>query len=300
MLTTQARTFALSTLTAVLLIAPQGFPATVLSADSTPIPLEEELSHIRAQIESAEVDDARYSGGLIKSLIGIRLEVLRITEALIAQRLHAEASGASVDLLVPATAPDPERAAELYAEVLSAQRNVESARANADRYSGGLVAAMAASTVATSENTLAMLQQEYLAAKYGFSIPTVGAHSSTGPRGTDHQESTSMETPSLDDSPAESAGDFQIVGVDAKVTERNDSWSKFAWQLTLKNNSAATIRVDATIEFLDSDGFVVEDDREYGLVLPGGQQETYRGYDLVDAEIAHNVSSVNAKVARDR
>ena len=53
---------------------------------------------------------------------------------------------------------------------------------------------------------------------------------------------------------------------------------------------------NATIEFLDSDGFVIDDDLAYGLVVPASSQETFTGYGLIVTDVAPNVATVNAKV----
>ena len=88
----------------------------------------------------------------------------------------------------------------------------------------------------------------------------------------------------------------EIISIDAKVTEKNDIWWKNAWILVIKNDSPSNLSFDATIEFLDADGFVVDDDRVYDLQVNAGEQETFTGYALVDASVAPNVKQVHAKV----
>ncbi|HXF47991.1 MAG TPA: hypothetical protein VNL73_01020 [Verrucomicrobiae bacterium] len=91
---------------------------------------------------------------------------------------------------------------------------------------------------------------------------------------------------------------LEIVEIDAKVTESNDVWWKYAWRLTVQNFSGEPISFNATIEFLDKDGFVVDDDDEYGLYLEYGQKKTFTGYDLIVSSVAPNIVSVTAKVGR--
>ena len=91
---------------------------------------------------------------------------------------------------------------------------------------------------------------------------------------------------------------FEIVDIDAKITERNNVWWRFAWKLTLRNRSSAALLLDATIEFHDSDGFVVDEDRQSSLVLSARETKTFTGYDLINAETALNVSRFSAKVSR--
>ena len=92
---------------------------------------------------------------------------------------------------------------------------------------------------------------------------------------------------------------LQVVDVQAKPTEVNDTWWRMAWQLTVRNTTRQGIELDATIEFLDADGFVVDDTREYGVSVPGGSSRTFTGYDLVDTNAAVNVVGVKAKLRYD-
>jgi hypothetical protein len=49
--------------------------------------LKDDLSRVNKEIEQATQEDAKYSGGLIKSLIAVRLEILKTNAALIEQRI---------------------------------------------------------------------------------------------------------------------------------------------------------------------------------------------------------------------
>jgi hypothetical protein len=52
---------------------------------SAPASLGGEIASVQEQIRSAEEDDSRYSGGLVKSLIGARIAILKQTEAMLRQ-----------------------------------------------------------------------------------------------------------------------------------------------------------------------------------------------------------------------
>lgn len=151
----------------IALFGPGCSPELTPEQKQLTVDLKQDLGRIRQEIEHVTRDDAAYSGGLIKSLIGVRLEVLKTNEALVEQRIHALEAGARITLVVNATKTDPTRAAELAKEIESQKAKVAEARAKADRYSGGLVQAMAETAVATARNTLAMLDQQFLIAKYG-------------------------------------------------------------------------------------------------------------------------------------
>ena len=98
--------------------------------------------------------------------------------------------------------------------------------------------------------------------------------------------------------PTAGGAELAIVDVDARITESTDVWSRFAWKLTLRNGLSNAVEVNATIEFLDADGFVIDDTTEYGLVVPSGETREFTGYDLLDASIAPNVKGVKAKLSR--
>ncbi len=131
--------------------------------------LKAQLATVRAAVTDAAAENAKYEGGLIKALVGVRLEVLKTNEALLDQRVQALESDAKITIVVNATKDDPLRAAEIASEITAQQARLAAAQANADG-SGGLIGMMAKVTVATNENTLAMLQQQYLIAKYGLAL----------------------------------------------------------------------------------------------------------------------------------
>ena len=101
--------------------------------------LQGELAQVESEIESAEEDNRAYSGGLIKTLIGVRLEILRTNHALIQQRVYALESGAEIDIIVIGSEPDPALAAEILAEIEDQRTKITEAEQEAARYSGGLL-----------------------------------------------------------------------------------------------------------------------------------------------------------------
>ena len=59
-----------------------------------------------AEIENAAKQQDMLSGGLIKSLVMARLEILKTNKALIQQRINAIESGAKVEVVTNQTSPD--------------------------------------------------------------------------------------------------------------------------------------------------------------------------------------------------
>lgn len=139
--------------------------------------LRSQLVNTQQSIGEAESADAQYAGGLIKSLIAIRLETLKTNEALLEQRILAIESRSPVRVETSIIAPNSDLAAALEADIATAKADLTVERAEAEQY-GGLVGALKASAVATRENTIAQLEQRYLAAKYGL-IPPLALVEST-------------------------------------------------------------------------------------------------------------------------
>ncbi len=129
--------------------------------------LKVELSQTESEISSANAANQNYSGGLIKTLISVRVEILKTNQALIKQRIDAIESGAKITMDVPGAKPDEAMAESVKTEINALNAQIYQAKAEANQYSGGLVLAMKLAAIATQEQTMAMLQQRYLSAKYG-------------------------------------------------------------------------------------------------------------------------------------
>jgi hypothetical protein len=255
-----------------------------------------ELIKLDADIADAKRETEKYAGGLVKTLIDLRLATLLQSQAMLQQRRLAAVSGVSIHYSVdgktvtlPTTARDELSSVER--EIASMMEKIRDQDAEADRYSGGLVQAMALSTAATSRQTLAMLEQKRLALKFalpqyvGFADQFVDSKRSAAP-------------PQSAVAPAAQDKQWEIVEVDAKVTESNSTWSRFAWKLTVKNTGPNALALEATIEFQDKDGFIVDSDANNRFAVAAGATETVTGYALITAGVAGNVARTVAKVAR--
>jgi hypothetical protein len=134
--------------------------------------VQSDLTVVQAEIKAAQAEDAKYSGGLVKSLIVARIEILHQTEAMLQQKLLALKNGVRVQYTVDGRAFSlPLSAKEMLADVDSEiglnEAKIKAQEAEVARYSGGLVQAMAISTLATMRQTQAMLGQKRVALKYG-------------------------------------------------------------------------------------------------------------------------------------
>jgi len=264
-----------------------------LSAEETQkvAALEQELQSIHQELITAKADDAGYSAGLIKSLIRVRLEVLQTDEALIEQHIHMIETGASAHVVVNVTKPDPARADALAKEVEAQKTKVAQARNEAAQYSGGLVQAIAATSVVTSENTLALLEQQYYVTKYGLAMPSATS------AGVPSQEKA--DTVASANAPSNSGGAehpdnpkdcLKFQGLDSSVLSSNDVFTELAWKADVVNSCADTYQVRVVFTIYDKSEFELDTDSQNVLVPANGVGKA-RGKMLVSPpEKAHRMA----------
>ncbi len=109
----------------------------------------------------------------------------------------------------------------------------------------------------------------------------------------------STQSPSSQSATAESPSgpDLQVVDVDTRVTEKNNFWWRYAWQLTVKNNGGQATTFTAQIKWVDAAGLVIETSSEHDLTISAGQEKTFSGNDLISMPGATSVSGVEAEVS---
>jgi hypothetical protein len=253
--------------------------------------LKEDIAAVQTQIKNAEAEEATYEGGLILALIKLRLETLRQTLAMLQRRERSWIFGISLKFNVdgktyvpPADADQQIKTIEEELKALDGKILKQQAEA---LYTGGLIQAMSLAALSTMRFSYAMLDHRRLALKYRLPqyIPPEGQMG----------KPSDLSSPVLD---TKKEKDFEIVSVNMKVTESNDVWWKFAWRLTLKNKSESPQIFDARIEFQDKEGFIIADHDGRNLLVPRNSEETFTGYELINARVAGNVAMVNAKVRK--
>ncbi len=89
---------------------------------------------------------------------------------------------------------------------------------------------------------------------------------------------------------------IQIVNIATKITEKNDAYYKFSWILTVKNDADSSKSFTARIEWLDKDGFIIDDDIAHDLTIGANKEKHFTGYTLTNADVASTVSNVRAKI----
>ena len=110
--------------------------------------------------------------------------------------------------------------------------------------------------------------------------------------------STGENTQQQETAPAEPQAEaVEIVDISTKVTEQNSVWWKYAWNLTLKNNTDRDKSVRAEIKWVDADGFVVDSHTEYSLPVPAGEEKTFNDFSLVSTPGASDVGGIKAEIS---
>ncbi|WP_223507794.1 hypothetical protein [Pseudomonas sp. BF-B-25] len=183
--------------------------------------LEAELSQTKQSIDEAAKSASAYSGGLIKDLISTRVEILKINQALLEQRILAVQSQSGVKIETTASKPDEEAASKLATEITKIKSDITSAKVEAAQYSGGLIQALKLSTIATSEQTLAMLEQQYLVAKYGLNPIRASALPSSTLSAVPTTSAAPSQTPAKSDLLPPGSGPLGFeVGINGDVIEK--------------------------------------------------------------------------------
>lgn len=110
--------------------------------------------------------------------------------------------------------------------------------------------------------------------------------------------STGENTQQQETAPAElQAEAVEIIDISTKVTEQNSVWWKYAWNLTLKNNTDRDKSVRAEIKWVDVDGFVVDSHTEYSLTVPAGEEKMFNDFALVSTPGASDVDGIRAEIS---
>lgn len=255
--------------------------------------IEEEITRIEKQIRETEAEDQKYVGGLIKAIIGSQLATLKQTHAMLQQRVKASLFRIGLKYTVDGQQFTPPQDASVQLGIVERElaelaTKITAAKTEAARYSGGLIQAVSLSTVAQMKQTQAMLEQKRLSLK--FSLPQyIGFNDGT-------ISSANLRTTSkLEESTTPKEKQWRIVEIDSRMTESNNSWWRYAWRLTLANDSQQPMLFDAMIEFQDADGFVIDQDSERGLI-PATSEKTFTGYKLITVPGAAKVAKTIAKV----
>lgn len=129
--------------------------------------LELKLYEIDQQIIEANMENEKYSGGLIKTYIEVRIQLYEINKALVEQQIIAIESGTLTSIEINGLKPEPEILDQLLVDIEAQKLRNDETRAEIAKYGGGLIKATYQSALATGEYTLSLLEHQFFLAKYG-------------------------------------------------------------------------------------------------------------------------------------
>lgn len=87
---------------------------------------------------------------------------------------------------------------------------------------------------------------------------------------------------------------FEVLSVTARATEKNDTWWRFGYRLTVRNNGNSSEWQLFEIQFLDKDGYVIKTTTTGRTVIKPGTTETITGDTLINVPGAERVAKSKA------
>lgn len=152
----------------------------VMEVPPTSAELDADIVGIRRQIDMTTAESEKYAGGALKALIELDRRVLSLTASMLEQKRLATLRRISIDYRIDGKSVEAAKLEDLRAmekEIAEAERKAVAAHAEASRYSGGLVQAMALMRAHTESLAASIVNLKYLAAKHrvAIEIPRIGS-----------------------------------------------------------------------------------------------------------------------------
>lgn len=146
------------------------FSLNYLSQSPSTAELDADIAAVTQQIAEADAEYATYSGGAIQVLVKVRTEVLKTTAAMLEQKRSSLLRRIDLQYVVEGQpwSADEALMANIEADIVAAEQERDRFKAEADRYTGGLIQTMALMSAATNEMTISQLKLSLLAQRYGF------------------------------------------------------------------------------------------------------------------------------------
>lgn len=210
-------------------------------------PLQNEIAGLEQQIKDTWIESEKYAGGLIKVLLGSRIQILEHTKAILEQRLVAGNYRVKISYVVEGKEHVPpvnkdEILKNLESEALGITQEMGKAQEEADHYSGGLIRVMKLSTVATYQQQLAMLEMKRCALIYDIPLFAFEEGSTTPAK---------SPTVPTEESLAEIDSMFEVKLIGKRVFEANYS-DHLGFNLLLTNHTEKDIKaVQGVLIFTD-------------------------------------------------
>lgn len=142
--------------------------------------IDRDRAAISAELTSAQSEVDQYQRGAIKVLLDARIEALRHTATMLEQKRKSLIRRISLAYVIDGhhvEAASDSALNDILDELTAAEKRITLAKADADRYSGGLVQGIKLMTVATEELSAAQLRMKFYTAKYGLPLPLLNSTS---------------------------------------------------------------------------------------------------------------------------
>jgi hypothetical protein len=149
--------------------------------------IDRDRAAIAADIKDAQSESEKYSGGAIKTFIDLRIAILRNTAAMLDQKRASFVYRISLNHTIngnAATEASDAELKEILDELADAEKKAEASKAEAARYSGGLIHSMALLRVSTDEVSISQIRMKFYSAKYGIPIPLPSSQNAGEPEKT--------------------------------------------------------------------------------------------------------------------
>ncbi len=94
------------------------------------------------------------------------------------------------------------------------------------------------------------------------------------------------------------APSWRVVSIESRITSSDDVQTKYAWKLTVRNDSGEPAVFSGPIEFQDADGFIVDSDYALDLQVAPASDGVFTGYALMKTEDARKVARTVANISK--
>jgi hypothetical protein len=146
----------------------------VVESSPTTVELDADIAALQNKISDAKKKSDAFSGGLIKSLVEVRIEILASTEAMLAAKKESIVRRLNLQFQINGSEFKSTSDLEsIRADIAAAQGRVAAAEAEAAKYTGGLLQVLQLTKAATEDISVAQLNSAFYSAKYG--LPPIGA-----------------------------------------------------------------------------------------------------------------------------
>jgi hypothetical protein len=138
--------------------------------------IDSDIAEVRNQITAAEADSKSHPDGAINIVVSLRLQTLRLTEAMLEQKRESLLRRIQLNYVINnqlPQSPNRQLVSVIETDLTRESAKLDKDQADADRSAGGLIQALALTTTATDRLTIAALRLSYYQAKYGLALPAL-------------------------------------------------------------------------------------------------------------------------------